>query len=185
MSEQLDQHIQACLDGEVDRFTEVVKSCEPRVRAVLAAMSPDPNVVPDLTQEVFLIAYERLDSYQPGSNFLAWIRTIARNVAQNERRRWYRRQAMREQYQSEAERLMSENIDRLVESLPEETLDALRACVGGLGGRNKDLVDHYYFKGNALKRIAVFLNMSPTAAKVALHRARVAIGKCLRGKGAA
>ena len=78
MSEELDQHIQACLDGDMDRFTDVVTICEPRVRAVLAAMSPDPNVVPDLTQEVFLIAYQRLATYQPGSNFLAWIRTIAR-----------------------------------------------------------------------------------------------------------
>jgi RNA polymerase sigma-70 factor (ECF subfamily) len=184
MSEALDQHIQACLDGDMDRFTEVVTLCEPRVRAVLAAMSPDPNVVPDLTQEVFLIAYQRLDSYQPGSNFLAWIRTIARHVAQNARRSWYRRQAMREQYQPEAERLMAENIDRLVESLPEETLEALRACVGGLGGRNKELVDGYYFEGNSLKRIAEFLNMSPSAAKVALHRARQAIGICLHRKGA-
>ena len=169
----------------MDRFTEVVTICEPRVRAVLAAMSPDPNVVPDLTQEVFLIAYQRLDSYQPGSNFLAWIRTIARNVAQNARRSWYRRQAMRERYQPEAERLMAENIDRLVESLPEETLEALRACVDGLGGRNKDLVDNFYFKGNSLDRIATFLKMSPTAAKVALHRARQAIGICLHRKGAA
>ena len=63
------------------------------------------------------------------------------------------------------------------------TLEALRAWVGGLGGRNKELVDGYYFKGNSLKRIAEFLNMSPSAAKVAMHRARLAIGKCLRRKG--
>ncbi len=181
----LDQHIQACLKGDIDRFEEVVKICEPRVRAVLAAMTPDPNAVPDLTQDVFLIAYQRLSSYQPGTNFLAWIRTITRHVAQNERRRWYRRREMHEQYQPEAERLMAEHIDRFVESLPEETLDALRACVDGLGGRNKDLVDGYYFEGHSLKRIAEFLDMSSTAAKVALHRARLAIGQCLHRKGEA
>ena len=117
----LDQHIQACLKGDIDRFEEVVKICEPRVRAVLAAMTPDPNAVPDLTQDVFLIAYQRLSSYQPGTNFLAWIRTITRHVAQNDRRRWYRRREMHEQYQPEAERLMAEHIDRFVESLPEAT----------------------------------------------------------------
>ena len=179
----LDQHIQACLEGDKDRFEEIVKVCEPKVRAVLAAMSPDPNMVPDLTQEVFLIVYQRLATYQPGTNFSAWVRTIARNVAQNARRRWYRRREMHEQYQSEAERLIAENIDRLVESLPEETLASLRECVEGLGGRNKDLVEGYYFEAASLKRIAEFLNMSTTAAKVALHRARLAIGKCLRRKG--
>ena len=180
---ELDQHFLAGRGGDVDRFGEVVKLCEPKVRGVIAAMSPDPNVVPDLVQEVFLIAYRRLDSYEPGGNFMAWIRTIARNVAQNERRKWYRRRELHEHYQVEAERLLAENIDRFVESLPEETLDALRDCVGGLQGRTRELVDGYYYGECSVKSIAGILNMSSTAAKVALHRARQAIGKCLQRKG--
>lgn len=179
----LDQHIQACLDGDVDRFHEIVKTCEPKVRSVIAAMCPDPNTVPDLTQEVFIVAYRRLGAYAPGTNFIAWIRTIARNVAQNERRRWYRRQEAREHYQVEAERILEENIDAFVESLPEETIDALRDCVGGLGGRTRELVDGYYYGGCSLKSIAGILNLKSSAAKVALHRARQALGKCLKRKG--
>ena len=179
----LDQHIQACLDGDWNQFTEVVKACEPKVRVILAAMIPDRNAVPDLTQEVFLIAYRRLSSYQSGTNFPAWINTIARNVARNSRREWYRRQAVIERYRPEAEQLMAENIERFVDSLPEETLASLRECVSKLGDRNKDLVNKFYLEGDSLKRIADFLNMSSTAAKVALHRARLAIGKCMRSKG--
>ena len=78
---------------------------------------------------------------------------------------------------------MAENIEQFVESLPEETLDSLRECVSGLGGRNRDLVNSFYFEGDSLKRIADFLNMSSNAAKVALHRARLAIGKCMHSKG--
>jgi len=88
---ELDDHIRACRQGDPNRFEAVVKACEPTVRAVVAAMIPDENLVPDLTQEVFVIAYRKLESYRPGTDFRAWIRAIARNVAQNERRRWYRR----------------------------------------------------------------------------------------------
>jgi len=180
---ELDQHIQACRAGDVGSYAEVVKACEPKVRAVIAAMCPDPNAVPDLTQEVFIVAYRRLSSYEPGTNFMAWIRTIARNLAQNERRKWYRRQELHEHYQVEADRILAENIDRFVESLPEETLESLRDCVGGLGGRTRELVDGYYYEGCSLKSIAGILNMTSSAAKVALHRARKALGKCLQRKG--
>lgn len=179
----LDDAVRACLRGERERFAEVVKECEPKVRAVLAAMTPDPNAVPDLTQEVFLIAYQRLASYEPGTNFTAWIRTIARNVAQNERRRWYRRQKTAESYQVEAERQIDENIDRFVESLPEETLESLRDCIGRLGGRTRNLVEEVYYRECSLKEVADLLQFSASAAKVALHRARLAIGNCLQKKG--
>ncbi len=182
---ELDQHIARCIDGDLREYEEVVRLCEPRVRAVVAAMVPDPNAVPDLTQEVFVIAWKRLSSYRPGTNFLAWIRTIARNVAQNERRRWYRDQELHKGYQAEAERILAENIDQFVDSLPEETLEALRDCVGGLGGRTRELVDGYYYEGCSLKHLAGLLNVTATAAKVALHRARKALGKCLRKKGGA
>ena len=122
----LDQHIEACIQGDVNRFEKVVAACESRVRGIIAAMVPDPGTVPDLTQEVFVIAYKRLTTYRPGTNFAAWIGTIARNVAQNERRRWYRSRQLQRDYQAEAEYQLAENIDRFVESLPEETLAALQ-----------------------------------------------------------
>lgn len=182
-AENLEQHIEACLKGNPDSFEEIVKLCEPKVRAVIAAMSPDPNIVEDLTQDAFVIAYQKLDTYQPGTNFMAWIRTIARNVAQNSRRRWYRRQDAQKHYEAEAERTLAENIDKLIDSLPEETLESLRDCVGGLNGKMKQLVDGYYYESCSLKTVAELLNISSSAAKVTLHRARQALGNCLQHKG--
>ncbi|MFT5122813.1 MAG: RNA polymerase sigma-70 factor (ECF subfamily), partial [Verrucomicrobiales bacterium] len=83
--ESLEQQIQACLNGDVDAFAAVVDAHESDVRAVIASMCPDAGLVQDLVQEVFLIVYRKLDTYQSGTNLRAWIKTIARNVAQNER----------------------------------------------------------------------------------------------------
>lgn len=179
----LDRCAQQCLEGDSGRFEEIVKLCEPKVRAVLAAMVPDADRVPDLTQDTFVIAYRRLSSYQPGTNFPAWIRAIARNVAQNERRHWYRLQDAQQKYEAEAERCIAENIDRFVESLPEETLESLRNCVGRLGGRTRTLVERHYLEGCPVKMLSEALQVSATAAKVALHRGRQALGKCLQRKG--
>jgi RNA polymerase sigma-70 factor (ECF subfamily) len=181
--DHLDQHIEACLQGDMNRFEEVVKLYEPKVRAVLAAMIPDSGQVSDLTQEVFLVAYRRLSSYRSGTNFSAWISTIARNVAQNERRRWYRQQHMHEGYKAETERRLVENIDRFVESLPDDSLAALQECVGGMAGRTRAIVDGFYYDRCSIKEIADILKLSSNAAKVALHRARRALGDCVQKKG--
>lgn len=179
----LERHIEACLKGDVDRFEEVVKVHEPRVRAIIAAMVPDSATVPDLTQEVFVIAFKRLASYRRRTNFSAWIGTIARNVAQNERRRWYRRQQAYRDYQAETEYRLSQSIDRFVEGLPAETLAALQECVDGLQGKTRALVDGFYNDRNTIKELSSILNMSASAAKVALHRARQALGRCIHRKG--
>lgn len=178
----LDDHVRACQAGDLDRFAAIVAACEPKVRGVLAAMIPDPNCIPDLTQEVFVTAYEKLGTYQPGGNFLAWIRSIARHVAQNERRRWYRRQDLQQRYQAETEERISDQVEAWVDSLPEDVLASLRSCVDGLGGRTRELVDGFYFEGQSLQRLADALKLSAGAAKVALHRARSALGKCLDRK---
>lgn len=184
-SAKLEEHIRQCLAGDLDRFEAIVDAFEPKVRAVLAAMTPDSGAIPDLVQEVFVIAYQQLAKYQPGTNFSAWLKAIAWNVAQNERRKWYRRQDMQQRYQADAEQQITQQIQEFVDSLPEETITSLRNCVNGLGGRTRSLVDGYYFEGCSIQHLADVFKLSAGAAKVALHRARHAVGKCLGKKGAA
>ncbi len=69
-----------------------------------------------------------------------------------------------------------------MDSLPEETLESLRNCVGGLPGKTKAVVDQFYFEGCSIKEVSDILQVKTSAAKVALHRARKAISQCLRGK---
>lgn len=183
LMDKLEEHISRVLKGDQASYTYVVDACEPRVRAVIAAMCPDPNVVADLTQETFIIAYQRIDSYKPGTNFLAWLRTIARNVTQNERRKWYRRRDMEERYRSEVEQTIESAVDDLVDTLPEDMIEALTSCIENLKGRTRSLVDGFYFDEESVKELAKQLDLTANAAKVTLHRARNALGNCMKSKG--
>lgn len=53
----------------------------------IAAAALDRTQAEDIVQDAALIAYERRDSFTPGTNFLAWTARIVRNVALNARRR--------------------------------------------------------------------------------------------------
>ena len=181
--ENLDQTIALIRAGNSDLYGKIVDEFEGKVRAVVAAMIPDPNLVPDLTQEVFLIAYQRLDSYRPGTNFPAWLRTIARNVAQNERRRWYRRREMEAGFRAEVAHHVEAHIDRTLDEMPEDALDALKECVSRLQGKSQDVMQGFYYKDRPLAELADRLRITENSAKVILHRARQAIGSCLQKKG--
>jgi len=182
--ENLEQTIVRILAGDPDLYRDIVGAYEQTVRATVAAMAPDPNSVPDLTQETFIIAFQRLSSYQPGTNFVAWLRTIARNVAQNERRRWYRRRALEERSKVEVMDQIEARVDSLMEELPEDLVDSLKSCVGKLQGKTRAVLDGFYFKDHSINELADLLQIPAGTAKVMLHRARGALGSCLQKKGA-
>lgn len=88
---QIDTCIVRVLEGDVEAFRHVVNACEQQVRAVVAAIHPAKDEIDDLAQEVFLVAFKKLDTYRLGTDFAFWIKAIALNVARNARRQWYRR----------------------------------------------------------------------------------------------
>jgi RNA polymerase sigma-70 factor (ECF subfamily) len=181
--ENLDQIIAQIRAGNSDLYGKIVDEFERKVRAVVAAMIPDPNRIPDMTQEVFITAYRRLDSYRPGTNFPAWLSTIARNVAQNERRRWYRQREKEAGFKAEVIHCVEPQIDRVMDDMPEDTLDALKDCVSRLQGKSQDVMQGFYYKDRPLAELADRLRITENSAKVILHRARQAIGSCLQKKG--
>jgi RNA polymerase sigma factor (sigma-70 family) len=180
----LDEAVIEVLKGDTRRYRDIVEACEGRVRGVVAAMIPDKNRIDDVTQDVFITAYNKLGTYEPGTNLIAWLRTIARNTAQNERRRWYRRRDMEGRYRVSVDEEIDQRIDAILESLPEGLLESLRDCVGRLGDKTQGVVDQFYFKESTIKDLAAVFGMTANAAKVTLHRARHAIGKCMRNKEA-
>lgn len=181
--EDIDQIIAKIRAGEPDLYRQIVETYEGRVRAVVAAMVPDPNATADMTQEVFVIAYQRLADFQTGTNFLAWLRAIARNVAQNERRRWYRRREMEERFEAEVAQQVETHVDRLLDDLPGDLLSSLQDCVTHLQGKARQLMDGFYFEEHSIQELAKLLEISAGSAKVILHRARHAVGSCLQKKG--
>jgi len=66
---------------------------EARVLWTLAAgVLGGPSEAEDVLQEACMAALGKLDQFQPGTNFLAWMGRFVRNVALNERRKRTRRQ---------------------------------------------------------------------------------------------
>src|SRR5213595_1230382 len=81
--EQLDDRalVARILEGDRDRFTELVKRYEKRVVNYVYRITHRYEDAHDLTQEIFVKVYVALDRYDPKYQFSTWLFRIAQNSA--------------------------------------------------------------------------------------------------------
>lgn len=68
------------LKGDLRAYEELMGRYEGLVRSILYAYGGREASVDDLTQETFLRAYDRLESFNPEYKFKTWISAIANNL---------------------------------------------------------------------------------------------------------
>ena len=86
-----DEIIQEVLAGNKDRFRLLVREYGLLVRGFLSARLYHLEDAEDLAQEAFLTAYAKLSTYEIGTNFRAWLLTIAKFQLSNHWRKSSRR----------------------------------------------------------------------------------------------
>lgn len=72
---------------EESAFDEVYTQFFKLVKHVIYQIIPNDDISNDLTQETFLKVYEKIDTFQNNISFTAWICTIAKNIAINEKKK--------------------------------------------------------------------------------------------------
>lgn len=84
---ELEAAIRAVRNGDAEAYATVVQCSERRLRAFLALQVPDRELVDEVAHLAYITAYEKLQTYELGTNFLAWIKRIALFHLRNECRR--------------------------------------------------------------------------------------------------
>jgi RNA polymerase sigma-70 factor (ECF subfamily) len=79
-AEPVEQLVRASQAGSRDAFGALYERFAGYVHAILIARLP-PDETPDLVQDIFLSAFERLRTLREPAAFAGWIATIARNRA--------------------------------------------------------------------------------------------------------
>jgi RNA polymerase sigma-70 factor, ECF subfamily len=180
---QIDAAITRVRAGDRDAYRDVIEACETRLRLVVAGVLPDSSLVEDVVQQAFVLAYTKLEQYQTGTGFIAWIATIARYEALNERRRWLSERSMRQRYGAELRLEQAlENSPEALEGLEHTTIASLHACIEALQGRAAAVVKAHYFDHQDNEVIAAAQGRTAAWVRLVLHRARQALAECLKTK---
>lgn len=162
-------------------FEELVREHQAGLRAYIRALGAQDAWVDDLAQEVFLVAYRRLDRFEDGADFGRWLRGIARNLVMNERRKYARRSRLL--HESLADVLTEDGeAERLTESAIAGLLRAMTDCVGRLPRRSRELLERRYAESTDAVSLGRSFQLSAAAVRQTLVRSRAAVRRCIEGK---
>ena len=139
----------------------------------------EPEAAEDITQETFCVAVSKGPDPQKGTNYGAWLRSIARNLARNHFRK-----------HRGSHLLLHADVLALAESqfvaagsdqddAWEARRRALRPCVQRLSDAQRDLLRRRYERRQRVQHLAKELGVAPNSVSKRLERIRDALRKCI------
>ncbi len=177
----IDAAIRQVRGGDVQAFAAVVRRFERPLRAWLAAHSAPGVDIDEIAQTSFVAAYSRLDEYAAGTNFAAWLFTIARYQLKTETTRLRRIADYRSRY---APDLLARELDRrsCEPSADDEWLGFLRECLEAVDDRRRRFLIWRYDEAIPLAEMAERSGRSVMAVKKQLWLLRRQLQACVEGK---
>lgn len=177
----LDDHIQRVVSGDLDAFAEIVRVFQNSLRAWIVSRCPPGGDPDDVSQKTFVAAFHRIEDYSPGSDFRAWLFTIARYQLMAECTRLKRLADYHSRYVPHA---LRQEIERRAALTAEEPrrLELLRECLQQFEDRARDILDWRYTRELPLAEIAERTNRSVGAIKKHLFLLRQKLHDCIERK---
>ena len=167
--------------GDQTAFTQLVANYQDRLVGVLAHMLQNKEAAEDLAQEVFLRVYRARHGYEPTAKFATWLFRIANNLANNMRRDAGRRKEVVLSVNDSGplgprpgERLIAEKSALMPARQfdKSEMQNMVQAALATLNEKQRMAVLLHKFEEMSYADIAASLEMTPSAVKSLLSRAR-------------
>lgn len=165
--------------GEKDAFAPIVRHFERPIRAWLASHAPLGLDVDEIAQRSFLAAFTRFDEFELGTDFAAWLFTIARFQLRTEMTRLRRVADYHARFGPD---LLQRELERRCEESPEQAttqLENLQLCLDSLSSTLRRFVTWRYDEEISLEEMAVRCGRSVTAVKKQLWKVRRTLQQCI------
>jgi RNA polymerase sigma-70 factor (ECF subfamily) len=176
--------------GDIDAFRVLVEMFSDRVmRVMVSVLHCDRAMAEDLCQEVFLRVHKGLRDFDGEGRFVAWLHTIAMNVAITEYRR--RKAQKRDARTLSIDAPIAGTDDLYVtpsgrevepgeRAHQQEFLARVRACVRELPDEFRAAVVLRDMEGLSYEEIAAALGLAPGTVRSRIHRGRLLLQEMLR-----
>lgn len=143
---------------------EIYQTYQPKVFGYMISKVNNAELSEDLTADVFLKVYEKLDDFdETKASVSTWIYTIAKNRLTD----YFRTRRVFE----EVPETLNDGSDVEEEVCNREMLDKLAASLKKLPERERDIIILRYYSGFTLKEIAEKLRISYAYVKVLQNKA--------------
>ena len=169
--EQNESHIiSRILAGRTEEFYYFLDTYGQAVYTLIVRMVYSEEDAEELTQDVFLKAFEHLDSFYGESSFSTWVYRIAYNTAVS----YLRKKKSVETVIDEAfwNTVSETEVDEALDDDSEERVEQLQQALTQLSADERALVTLFYEEERPVQEVAEVLGLSVSNVKVKLHRVR-------------
>ena len=162
--------IKKILNGKTEQYEYFLDRYGQQVFVLVDRIVSCQEDAEELTQDVFLKAFQQLSSFKAESTFSTWIYRIATNVAISAVRK--KRNDVLRLDDSVFANLSDTQVDAALEDESEEQMERLQQAMNQLEADERALITLYYLKEKPLAEVAFILGLTEGNAKVKLHRIR-------------
>lgn len=162
--------IKEILNGKTEQYEYFLDRYGQQVFVLVDRIVSCQEDAEELTQDVFLKAFQQLSSFKAESTFSTWIYRIATNIAISAVRK--KRNDVLRLDDSVFANLSDTQVDAALEDESEEQMERLQQAMNQLEADERALITLYYLEERPLAEVAFILGMTEGNAKVKLHRIR-------------
>ena len=162
--------IKEILNGKTEQYEYFLDRYGQQVFVLVDRIVSCQEDAEELTQDVFLKAFQQLSSFKAESSFSTWIYRIATNLAISAVRK--KRNDVLRLEDSVFANLSDTQVDEALEDDSEEQMERLQQAMNQLEADERALITLYYLEEKPLAEVAFILGMTEGNAKVKLHRIR-------------
>ena len=169
------------LDPRIDdEFTELVGLHHRDLLVYARALCHDDATARDIVQDAFIVAYDKVNTFDVTRDFAAWMRGIVRNKW----REWLRKNRRYELTDNDLAGIDADIAAWQTQRINGNSsiFEALEACLHRLPGNLRETIQSCYFEGRSGDEASDQLNISPAAVRKRLQRARTLLKQCLDHK---
>ncbi len=166
----------ACM-GNQDASNELIRRYQAGIKRVALKIVGQEELASEIAQEAFLTAYLSLGQLRDPSRFRGWLTSIVRNFALGALKEQRNRpisldQLLEEHPTSEPEGFLPHSIDPEAQVEERALQQLLLSTISILSQKERSAVLLYYYRQHSIQEIAALLNISETAVKSRLFKAR-------------
>ncbi|WP_460054612.1 RNA polymerase sigma factor [Pseudolactococcus yaeyamensis] len=167
-----------------EELDELIESYADMVYRIAFVRMKNKSDAEDIFQEVFLRLVHYQEKIKDETHLKAWLIRVTINCCKKQfDLAWHKKRTDLSDYQFEKSLGNSYSDDELMTDKQQETTDNLLSSILKLPEDQKTILHLFYFEDYSVREISHLINLSESAVKTRLSRARVALKKKLEGGG--
>lgn len=165
-------------DNKIDTktFVNLMVSNRRRIQAFILMLVPNINDAEDIFQETILEMWKKFDTFQVGTDFVAWAVTIAKYKVLTFRKKTL---SSKMQFSNEIIELLESTAGPKVDKLHEH-LEVLKKCMGRLREKDVLLLKLRYENDMTYKAISSRTGKSPVVIHRMMSAIHASLATCIR-----